>query len=64
MVGGLLSCVWLSWYPVIALHCNGHPYEAGGAARIAKFKQCIRWRLTRATHTGYVMADRRVTGLI
>jgi hypothetical protein len=56
LFGALLSCVWLGWYLVIALDFNGHPYEAGGAARMEEFQQFIRFRLTENELTGYVIA--------
>jgi hypothetical protein len=56
LFGALMSGVWLGWYLVIALDFNGHPYEAGGAARMEEFKQFIRFRLTQNELTGYVIA--------
>jgi hypothetical protein len=54
--GGLLSCVWVGWYFAVCLGFNGHYNEAGGAARIERFKQFIRFRLTENDLTGYVIA--------
>lgn len=54
--GALLSCVWVGWYFGIALSFHGHNNEAGGAARIERFKQFIRFRLTEDGLTGYVIA--------
>ncbi|MCM3869333.1 MAG: hypothetical protein ND895_01380 [Pyrinomonadaceae bacterium] len=54
--GALLSCVWVSWYFAVCLGFNGHNNEAGGAARIERFKQFIRFRLTESDLTGYVIA--------
>jgi len=54
--GALLSCVWVSWYFAVSLGFNGHNNEAGGAARIERFKQFIRFRLRENDLTGYVIA--------
>lgn len=54
--GALLSCVWVSWYFAVCLGFNGHNNEAGGAARIERFKQFIRFRLRENDLTGYVIA--------
>lgn len=53
--GAFLSCVWLGWYLGVSLGFNGHNNESGGAARIEKFKQIVRFRLTKDTLTGYVI---------
>lgn len=50
--GALLSCVWVSWYFAVCLGFNGHNNEVGGAARIERFKQFIRFRLTEDDLTG------------
>ena len=56
--GAFLSCVWLGWYLGVCLGFNGHNNESGGAARIEKFKQIVRFRLTNDTLTGYVIGVR------
>lgn len=56
--GAFLSCVWLGWYFGVCLGFHGHNNEAGGAARIEKFKQLIRFRLTKDSLTGYVIGVR------
>lgn len=38
------------------MNFNGHNNEVGGAARIENYKQFIRFRLTKNTLTGYVIA--------
>lgn len=55
-VGLLMACAWLSWYLAVSLLFHGHNNEAGGAARIEKFKQFIRFRLTEDDLTGFVIA--------
>ena len=55
-LGALLSCVWLGWYFAISLAFNGHEEEAGGAARLERYKEFIRIRLTPDTLTAYVIA--------
>jgi len=56
LVGAVLCCLWFGWYLAIALAFHGHNNEVGGAARIERFKQMIRFRLTENTLTGYVIA--------
>lgn len=57
LFGSLMCCVWFGWYLAVCLTTtNGHNNESGGAARIENFKQFIRFRLTRETLTGYVIA--------
>lgn len=56
-VGALNSCVWFGWYLAVCfIVFRGHNNEVGGAARIEKFKQFIRFRVTKDTLTGYVIA--------
>ena len=54
--GAFLSCVWLGWYFGVSLAFHGHNNESGGAARIERFKQLVRFRLTPDSLTGYVIA--------
>jgi hypothetical protein len=53
--GALMSCIWFGWYVAVSLAFDGHNNEAGGAARIEKFKQLIRFRIDRDGLTGYVI---------
>jgi hypothetical protein len=55
-LGAILSCSWFGWYLAVSLCFDGHNNEAGGGARIERFKQLIRFRLTREGLTGYVIA--------
>lgn len=54
-LGAVLSCTTLGWYLAVSLCFDGHNGEAGGAARIEKFKQFIRFRVTPNELTGYVI---------
>jgi hypothetical protein len=54
-LGAIMTCVWFGWYLAVSLAFNGHNNEAAGAARIEKFKQFIRFRLTENDVTGYVI---------
>lgn len=54
--GAVLSCMWLGWYFGVCLGFNGHNNEVGGAARIERFKQFIRFKLTENELTAYVIA--------
>jgi hypothetical protein len=60
VLGGLfgyaLSLVWFAWYLLVSDAWNGHSNEVGGAARIERFKQLIRFKLTETSLTGYVIA--------
>jgi hypothetical protein len=55
-LGAFFSCVWFGWYLTVALAFNGHNNEAGGGARLEKYKQLIRFRLTKETLTAFVIA--------
>jgi hypothetical protein len=55
-LGAILSCTWLGWYLAVSLCFDGHNNEAGGGARIERFKQLIRFRLNQDGLTGYVIA--------
>jgi hypothetical protein len=54
--GAVMSCVWFGWYLAVCFAFNGHNNEVGGACRIERFKQFIRFRLTENGLTGYVIA--------
>jgi hypothetical protein len=56
LFGLVFSCIWVGWYFAICLRFNGHNNETGGAARIERFKQFIRFRLRENDLTGYVIA--------
>ncbi|MEP6635317.1 MAG: AzlD domain-containing protein [Acidobacteriota bacterium] len=55
-LGLALSCIWIGWYFAVCLRFNGHNNETGGAARIERYKQFIRFRLREDDLTGYVIA--------
>lgn len=55
VLGAVLSCTTLGWYLAVSLCFDGHNGEAGGAARIEKYKQFIRFRVTPNELTGYVI---------
>ncbi len=54
--GAIWSCVCFGFYLGVALSFDGHNNEAGGAARIERFKEFIRFRLTQDGLTGFVIA--------
>ena len=56
LVGAAMCCAWFGWYLGVSSLYNSHYNEAGGAARIERFKQFVRIRLTPNTLTGYVIA--------
>jgi hypothetical protein len=55
LAGMIISCLWTGWYFAVCFAYNGHNNEIGGAGRIEEFKQFIRFRLTAAGLTGYVI---------
>ncbi|WP_437592271.1 hypothetical protein [Sorangium sp. So ce1000] len=61
-VGALFSAIWFGWYLVVSLAFNGHNNEAGSAARIDRFVEFVRIRLTEGGLEAFVIAiegDRR-----
>jgi len=56
LAGAIIACLWTGWYFGVCFAFNGHNNEVGGAARVEQFKQFIRFRLTAAGLTGYVIA--------
>jgi hypothetical protein len=56
VVGAFTCCYWFGWYLGVCFAFNGHNNEVGGAGRIERFKQFVRFRLTREGLTGYVIA--------
>lgn len=56
LIGSVMSCVWLGWYFATALVFHGHANEAGSTARTEEYKHFIRFKLTKDTLTGYVIA--------
>lgn len=64
VLGAVLSCVWFGWYLAVSVPFNGHNNEAGGGSRLEKYKQMIRFRVTKDELTGYVIAfDEPVTSV-
>jgi hypothetical protein len=55
IAGAAMSCLWFGWYLGVCSIFNGHNNEIGGAARIEKFKEFIRFRITRDGLTGFVI---------
>lgn len=55
VLGAVLSCVWFGWYLAVSVPFNGHNNEAGGGSRLEKYKQMIRFRVTKDDLTGYVV---------
>lgn len=55
LLGAVLSCVWFGWYLAVSLSFNGHNNEAGGGARLPRYRQFIRFKITEKQLTGYVI---------
>lgn len=45
--GAYFACLWSGWYFCICLQWNAHGNEAGGAARVTRYGEFIRIKLTR-----------------
>lgn len=54
--GAVLCCLWFGWYLAVSFAHNGHNNEVGGAARIERFKEFVRFRVTENDLTAYVIA--------
>ena len=46
----------MGWYLTVAAALGAHGNEVGGAARVDRFRQFIRFRLTADALTGFVIA--------
>jgi hypothetical protein len=55
-LGAFVGCAHFGWYLAVSLTWNAHNNEAGGAARVERYKQFVRFRVTRERLTGYVVA--------
>jgi hypothetical protein len=55
IAGSFFASLWFGWYLAVALAFNGHNNEAGGAARIDRFRHFIRFRLTKDSLTAFVI---------
>lgn len=55
-IGAVWACVCFGLYLGVALSFHGHNNEAGGAARIERFKEFIRFRVNKDGLTGFVIA--------
>ncbi|MEZ4399414.1 MAG: hypothetical protein R3B06_05325 [Kofleriaceae bacterium] len=51
-----IGCAHMGWYLTVSAALGAHGNEVGGAARIDRFRQFIRFRLTAAGLTGFVIA--------
>lgn len=56
VLGIVFTGVWLGWYLAVSVALGGHQNEAGVVARVDSHKQMIRFRLTKSSITGYVVA--------
>jgi hypothetical protein len=54
-LGALFTCWWFGWYLAVCLAFGGHNNEAGGAARLDRYRHFIRFRLTNESLTAYVI---------
>ena len=55
LVGLVMTCVSFGWYLAVSLAFNGHNNEAGGAARIERFKGFVRLCVTKDALKVYVI---------
>ncbi|HYN84480.1 MAG TPA: hypothetical protein VER32_04460 [Pyrinomonadaceae bacterium] len=56
VIGALWACVCFGLYLGVALSFHGHNNEAGGAARIERFKEFVRFRINKDGLTAFVIA--------
>jgi hypothetical protein len=64
VAGAYFTCVWFGWYLAVALAFDAHFNEAGGAARLDRYRHFIRFKLEPDRLTGYVIGwDRPSTDL-
>jgi hypothetical protein len=55
-IGFLHCCIQFAWYLGVSHKFSGHNNEVGGASRIERFKQFIRFKVEPTKITGYVIA--------
>lgn len=55
VAGAYFTSVWFGWYLATSLAFDGHFNEAGGAARLDRFRHFIRFKLETDKLTGYVI---------
>lgn len=55
VAGSFFSCVWFGWYLAVAMGWNAHNNEAGGAARLDRYRHFIRFKVEPDAITGYVI---------
>lgn len=55
ILGAVMTCIWFGWYLAVSLGFNGHNNEAGGGARLPRYRQFIRFKITKNKLTGYVI---------
>jgi hypothetical protein len=55
-IGFLHCCIQFAWYLAVSHKFDGHNNEVGGASRIERFKQFIRFKVEPNQITGYVIA--------
>jgi len=58
LAGAYFTCVWFGWYLAVALAFDAHFNEAGGAARLDRYRHFIRFKLEPDCLTGYVIGWR------
>jgi hypothetical protein len=56
LIGYYYCCIQFAWYLAVSHVFNGHNNEVGGASRIERFKQFIRFKVEPNQITGYVIA--------
>ncbi|HEU5077092.1 MAG TPA: hypothetical protein VFU02_23035, partial [Polyangiaceae bacterium] len=59
VAGAYFTCVWFGWYLAVALAFDAHFNEAGGAARLDRFRHFVRFKLEPDRLTGYVIGWQR-----
>jgi hypothetical protein len=62
VIATLLVTTYFAWYLAVAALSDAHNNEAGGTARVTRFRQLIRFRVDEHGVTGYVISVEQERG--
>ncbi len=63
LVSLILGTSYFAWYLAVTSLLDGHNNEVGGAARVSRFRQLIRFRVNSSGLTGFVIAVNNTPGV-